>query len=446
MKKNVYAALLSFLIYSCSSSDDDKNTIIDPSFLGEIEWIKTFGGTNEDTAQGIIKTSDGGYAIIGYTNSIDGDIVDKTLQENDFWVLKLDNDGNIQWNKTYGGSGDDIGQDIIQTIDGGYAVTGYSMSADGDASNNEGFHDNWVIKLNASGDIEWEKSFGFAGHDHAYGILQTADGGYFVSGFIDVTGSNGAGNSGKSSLTAHGVGEFWANKLDVNGNLEWRRFFGGTNNDRAFGVVQANDGSFVMVGASESQDFDISNSNGSYDFWIIKVSSRGDLVWEQTFGGSGIDIAQSITKTTDNNYLVVGKANSTNGDITNNKGDSDVWVVKVSDSGKLLWERNYGGADFEDAESIINTSDGNYIITGNSRSNNSDLSENFGENDIWAIKTDDDGTILWEKSFGGSGIDLGFDAVETDEGSIIIVGETASNNNHINENKGLKDLVIIKIK
>ncbi len=136
-------------------------------FLGEVEWVKNYGGSGEDTAQAIISTLDKGYAVLGYTNSIDGDILDKDTNVNDYWLLKLDAEGNLQWNRTYGGSKDDKGQSIAQTNDGGYVLTGYAMSEDGDGSNNEGFHDNWILKLDSSGNIEWEQSFGFSGHDHS---------------------------------------------------------------------------------------------------------------------------------------------------------------------------------------------------------------------------------------------------------------------------------------
>ena len=447
-KKFIYIVGI-FLIVSCSSDDtvlEDQGEDLIPAFQQEIDWVRTFGGSNEETARSVIQTQDGGLAVIGFTNSNDGDITDKTLLVNDFWVLKLDREGNIEWQQTYGGSGDDRGQAIVQTADGGYALAGYSMSADGDGSNNEGFHDNWVIKLDASGNIQWEKSFGFAGHDHAYDIVQTSDGGYFVSGFLDVTGSNGEGDSGRSSFTAHGVGEFWANKLDANGNLEWRRFFGGTNNDRAFAVTLADDGGFVLSGASESEDFDISNSNGSYDFWVLKLDMEGTLVWERALGGSGIETAESIVKTNDRSYLVVGKTNSTDGDISRTIGNSDLWITKINDGGKMVWEKSLGGTEFENAESIIALDDGGYLITGNSRSNDVDVSENFGENDIWIVKIDATGSLIWEKSLGGTRIDFGFDAVETVDGDIIIVGETASSDHHITQNKGLKDLIVIKLK
>jgi len=196
------------------STDSNQSITLEPEtqteFIGEVEWVKNFGGSGEETAQAITATTDGGFAILGYSNSMDGDITNKTTDVNDYWLLKLDTEGNLEWNKTYGGSKDDRGQSLALTSDGGYMLTGYAMSDDGDGSNNEGFHDNWILKLDASGNLEWEKSFGFSGHDHSYDIIQTQDGGYFFIGFLDITAARADGYDEKGQfLTRHGVGEFW---------------------------------------------------------------------------------------------------------------------------------------------------------------------------------------------------------------------------------------------
>ena len=439
---------VALMFFSCSK--DKASTEFDAPvtrFLGELEWIKSFGGSGEDTAQAIIETTDGGYAILGFTNSTDGDIQEKSLAVNDYWLLKLDAEGNLQWNKTYGGSKDDRGQSLVQTQDGGYALTGYAMSDDGDGSVNNGFHDNWVLKLDASGIIEWEKSFGFSGHDHSYDILQTIDGGYFFTGFLDITSARADGNTEKAeTITRHGVGEFWGTRINKIGDVEWRGYFGGTNNDRAHAVVQSEDMGFVMAGFSESDDLDISNTQGSYDFWMVKVDENGNMIWERSFGGSGIEIAYDIAKTNGNGYVIVGNTFSADGDIGNSKGESDIWLIKVNDAGSLVWERSFGGSQFDAAQAVTPSKDGGFFVIGNSKSLDLDTNSNAGENDIWIVKTDANGNLVWQKSFGGSNIDFGFDVIENQDGSILLVGESSSADFPSVSSKGKSDLVVIKIK
>ncbi|MCL6274372.1 hypothetical protein M3P19_10145 [Muricauda sp. 2012CJ35-5] len=445
--KKIFGLLVLLALYSCNTDDATVNPPTTVDFTGEVDWIRTFGGSGEDTAQSIIQTQDGGYAVLGFSNSVDGDLVGKTTMVNDYWLLKLDSEGNLQWSNTYGGSKDDRGQSIIQLSDGGYAIVGYAMSDDGDGSNNEGFHDNWILRLDSTGGILWEKSFGFSGHDHSYDVVETTDGGFFFAGFLDVTSSGGAGNEGKGSyLTRHGVGEFWGTRLDADGNLEWRRYFGGTNNDRSYGVVQADDGGFVMAGSSESNDFDITDPKGSYDYWVVKVSSTGDLVWQKSFGGTGIDKAYDIAKTADGGYVVTGNTFSSDSDVQQNNGESDLWLIKLSDDGNLQWQKNFGGTAFDSGHSLKTTLDNGIVIAGNSKSGDGDLVENFGENDLWILKTNGEGTIEYQQVFGGAGIDFGFDVLEDQNGHLLVVGETASDEFQGLSSKGSSDLVVIKIK
>ncbi|TVZ16260.1 hypothetical protein [Maribacter sp. MAR_2009_72] len=443
------ALIISIMLYFSCAKEEAEVTFntLESSFKGELEWVRNFGGSSVESAQAIIKTNDGGFAIIGYTGSINGDIDTKTVEENDYWLLKFDRDANLQWNKTYGGSKDDIGQSLAQTSDGGFILTGYAMSSDGDASNNEGFHDNWIVKLNAQGNLEWESSYGFSGHDHSYDILEASQGGYFFTGFLDITSARADGNTEKgNTLTSHGVGEFWGTKIDEEGSVQWRGYFGGTNNDRAHSVVQANDGGFVMAGFTESDDYDISSTNGSYDFWVVKVDAFGNLVWEQSFGGEGIEVSYDIAKTMDGGFVVVGNTFSTNGDILNNHGESDMWMIKLDENGNLEWEQTYGGSKFDLAQAVVESMDGGFLIAGNTKSNDYDASNNMGENDIWLVKTNQTGNLVWQQSYGGSGLDFGFDLMENPDGSVFVVGESSSADFNPLTLKGKSDLILLKIK
>ncbi|WP_350284190.1 hypothetical protein [uncultured Croceitalea sp.] len=448
MKKYIVVAL-GFLVMSCSSDDvntEDSNGQQDAAVFGTISWVKNFGGSGDDSPRSVVPTLDGGFAVFGFTNSSDGDLASKALNVNDYWLLKFNVEGELQWQRTYGGSKDDRGQKAIQTKDGGYAITGYAMSDDGDGTSNEGFHDNWILRLDESGNILWERSFGFSGHDHSYDIIETTDGGFFFSGFLDVSASNGEGSTEKSKgVTAHGVGEFWGTRLDAEGNLLWRKYFGGSNNDRSFGVTQAFDGGFILSGVSESNDFDISASKGSYDYWVVKVNKNGVFEWEKSFGGTGIDQSFDITKTNDNAYVIVGTTFSSDTQISKNNGEADIWLVKFDGSGTLLWEKSFGGPAFDAAHSVSLANDGGFIISGNSKSYGGDATAYFGENDLWLIKTNTSGEMVWQKTIGGTGLDFGYDAFQTENGALIFVGDTASEDFPEIVYKGGIDLVVLKI-
>lgn len=448
MIRRILLFLVLCVVFSCAKEDAEVAfNGLDSEFVGELVWVKNFGGSGNESAQAIIGTNDGGFAVLGYTGSTDGDIAAKFEEENDYWFLKFDANGVLQWNKTYGGSMDDIGQSLVQTTDGGYALTGYAMSIDGDATNNQGFHDNWILKLDAQGVLEWESSYGFSGHDHSYDILEASQGGYFFTGFLDITSARADGNTEKGNgLTSHGVGEFWGTKIDENGSIQWRGYFGGTNNDRAHSVVQSNDGGFVMAGFTESDDYDVSSTNGSYEFWVVKVDAFGNLLWEHSFGGDGIEVAYDIAKTLDDGYVVVGNTFSDNGDVLVNHGGSDVWMIKIDAEGNLVWEQTYGGLEFDLAQAVVQSKDGGFYITGNSKSDDKDSSFNYGENDIWLLKTNSVGELVWEKSYGGSGLDFAYDLIENEDGSVMVVGETASTDFNTLTSKGNTDLVLLKIK
>ncbi|WP_103069132.1 hypothetical protein [Aquimarina sediminis] len=436
-------------IISCSSDDSTNTTepdvVVDPdqNVTRTIEWTKTFGGSNEDNALSVVETTDGGYAIAGYTLSVDGDITDKTATDSDYWVLRLTKNGEIAWSKTYGGTGDERAEKIIKTNDNGYAVVGYSRSADEDVTINAGLQDYWIVKLDTSGNIQWEKSFGFPGIDRAFSVVQTNDGGYFITGFLDVSASNGDGNDNGSK---HGVGEFWGIKLDASGNKVWRRYFGGTNNDRSYDVVQTEDNGFLMIGSSESIDFDITNSKGSYDFWAVKVNADGTKVWEKSYGGSEIDVGYAIATSGDGKYIIVGDSRSVDGDISGAKGNADLWMIQIDGTGKILWEKSLGGTQFDTGRGIHKMQNNGFIITGNSRSNDLDLDKNNGQSDVWNIMIDNTGKILWKSTLGGSQAEFGEGCIETSDKKIIVVGSSESNDFDIPNNKGSKDLIIIKYK
>ena len=409
----------------------------------ELNYIKSFGGSNDDEANDIINTSDGGFMVIGSSTSSDGLIQNKIGFESDIILMKFDSDKSIEWVKNYGGSRDDRGQSVVEVSGIGYALLGYSMSNDGDASNNEGFHDNWVILIDSKGDIIWEKSYGFSGHDHAYNIIKTKDGNLFFNGFLDVTASRGLGSTKKVGKSIkHGVGEFWCHKIDLDGNILWRKYFGGTNNDRSYDSVETSDGDFLIVGSSESNDIDISSPKGSYDIWVIKLSSNGDLLWERSYGGSKYEIANSIIQSADKKIHILGSTLSNDKNISFQMGSSDFWLLTIDSDGNLLSEQTFGGSNFDKGKKIEIDSKDNLWLTGYSRSIDFDLSSNKGKNDAVLIQLSKNRILKEVFEIGAEGEDIANSLIHFNENEIIVAGYSDSKEDYFIENKGGKDIFL----
>ncbi len=440
-RKTYQLVLICFTILLACNSDDAI-----PSNQNNIQktLIETFGGSKNDSGQSIVSTIDGGYAILGYTQSMDGNITNKQDESYDYWLLKFTAEDELQWQKTYGGSGDDRGSAIIQTQDGGYAILGTSNSTNGDVTGNSGMQDYWLAKLDAAGNLLWQKSFGYPGADTGISVIQTNDQGYLISGVLDVTASNGEGNTERST-NRHAGGDYWVLKLNALGIIEWSKYFGGNFTDTPEGIVQTADNGFIIAGGSDSMDTDISGNIGSYDFWVIRISSTGNLIWEKSFGGDEIDEARAIVASGDGNFIIAGDTRSSDNNVSSNNGAADLWLIKISPNGDLLWEQTIGGTNFDVSRALVRTNDNGFLLAGSSRSNDIDVSQNKGQNDAWAIKVDNEGHLQWETTFGGSNIDFAYGIAELNDLSIRVVGDSSSNDGDINENRGFTDLLLVKL-
>ena len=447
MKKLYTLLILTLLISSCKKDDaviiEEPNTSTFET-TGALESVLVFGGSLNESAETVIKTSDGGYAVLGFTQSTDGDITDKTDSSYDVWLLRFDQDNNLLWNKTYGGTNDEKGHDLIQTEDGGFAVIGYTFSNDGDVDNNAGQQDFWLFKTDAQGNLQWEKTYGYSGLDYGLSIKPANDNGFILSGVLDVTSSGGEGNT-RQQQTLHAGGDYWVLKVDQTGNLIWSKYFGGLFTDTAYDVIPTNDNGFIIIGSSDSEDTDISNNIGSYDFWAVKVDNQGVLQWEQNYGGTQIDEAYKIIKTNNNNYLIVGDTRSEDEDISNTFGAADVWAITISEDGNLINQNSYGGENFDVSRSVISDSENGFLICGSSRSGTGQHTQNNGQNDIWVLKTNATGHLKWQTSIGGSNVDFAYGITQLNNNKIITVGETSSDDFDIPENKGFTDLIIVTL-
>jgi hypothetical protein len=400
-------------------------------------WSKVYGGSGDDVLPSLIKTTDGGYIMAGKNESNDGD-VSANKGSGDVWVVKINADGNKQWEKSYGGSNFERGATIVESKDGGYYVAAQARSTDGDVTGNKGSADMWVLKISLTGNLIWQKTLGgsqfeiFTDHN----IVSSTDGGCVL---ISSTLSNDGDVTGN-----HGDIDIWAVKLNSDGSTAWKKTYGGSNWDEAYAIANGADGGFVIAGMTYSNNGDVSGKHGTNgstsDAWVIKIDESGSIVWTKAFGGNGYEFAYGITATSDNGYIIVGTANFNDGDVSGvHAGQgNDIWVVKMDGMGNIQWQKALGGSADESAGSIVTMADG-YILTGTTQSNDSDVTSNLGGSDAWIAKIDTNGQLSWQKSVGGSGEDAGRTILLTDDGNYILSGQTGSNDGDISGNNGKVD-------
>lgn len=378
--------------------------MVELDHYGNIENDRLLGGNGDENANDIQQTSDGGNIIVGYsTSSANGDVAGANHGLKDYWIVKTDGPGDIIWTRLLGGDDNDEAVSVQQTSDGGYIVGGISSSsANGDVTaTNHGSSDFWIIKLDVSGNIVWNQLLGGNALETFFGLQQTSDGGYIL------TGSSSSSANGNVTGTNHGRADLWVVKLDGSGNIVWNKLLGGGFSESGYSIQQTSDGGYIVAGFSGSSgNGDVTPINHgtsnmsfeSYDYWVVKLNSSGNIVWNKLLGGSNIDVAYSIQQTTDGGYIIAGIATSSlNGDVSyTNHGLEDYWIVKLDATGNIIWNKLYGGNNSEYAYSVRQTPDGLYIIAGYSNSSvNGDVTPiNHGTYDYWIIRLDANGNIF----------------------------------------------------
>jgi len=413
--------------------------------LGQNTWVKTFGGDKVDEGRSIVPTSDGGYVLTGYTPSNDGDFSGMNKGNWDIFVMKLNSSGETVWKKTYGGSRSETGYSIISTSDGGYVLTGWTSSNDGDFSGmKKGIEDIFVMKLNSRGDIVWKKTFGGSVGDYGTSITTTTDGGYVLTGRT-------LSNDGDFTGMNKGGPDIFVMKLNSSGETVWKKTFGGSIYEGGQSITTTNDGGYVLTGWINSNDGDFSGmKKGSSDIFVMKLNSNGETVWKKTFGGSREEEGTSITTTTDGGYVLTGYTTSNDGDFSGmNKGNWDIFVMKLNSSGDTVWKKTYGGSGDDYGYSITTTNDerSGYVLTGWTVSNDGDFSGmNKGSGDIFIMKLNSSGNTVWKKTFGGSSDEYGLSITTTNDGGYVLTGYTYSNDGDFSGmNKGNRDIFVMKL-
>jgi len=416
-----------------------------PAYTQNISWQKSLGGSSYEAASSVQQTQDGGYIVAGTSGSSDGDVTGNHGGY-DYWVAKLDSTGNTTWKKTFGGTSSDWISSIKQTQNGGYIIAGWSFSNDGDVTGNHGTtgtSDYWIVKLDSTGNITWEKTLGGTGDDVAKSIQQTQDGGYIIAGYSSSTDGDVTVNHG-------GNNDYWVVKLAPETGtstppaIEWQKSLGGSGDDVANSIQQTQDGGYIVAGSSSSTNDDVIGNNGSRDYWVVKLDPTGNITWQKSLGGSGTDVANSIQQTSDLGYIIAGTSSSTDGQVTGNHGFLDYWIAKLDAKGSITWQKSFGGSDFEVANSIQQTQDGGYIVAGWTDSTDGDIIGSHGA-DFWILKLDPAGNMTWQKCFGGSYSEVANSIQQTSDLGYIIAGDSKSNDGDTTNNNGDSDYWVVKL-
>ncbi len=410
------------------------------------QWDKRFGGYDEDMLNDIILTNDEGFLLAGWTSSLaQGDVTepsrDSTFDPSgDYWIVKLDIAGNKQWDKRLGGDAEDLLNCVMQTSDGGYLLGGSSTSyANGDKSQNSSGENFWVVKTDSTGNKQWDKTYGTTnGREELFSIIETGHRQYILAGI------SYAGISGDKTDTSRGGMDFWVIKIDSSGNKLWDKTYGGSKDDYLKTVINTNDNSYILAGGSMSgisgdktqPNWD--STNTTFDFWIIKIDTLGNKLWDKRYGGTKGEYAKDIKQTNDGGCIIGGTSGSPiSGDKTQNYwGNSttaDYWILKTDGDGNKQWDKRYGGDNHELLLSVSITADDGYLFYGLSWSNTSaDKSENnFGTWQSWVVKTNSTGSKQWDKtmftaqpSFGGPYPNKG--AIQTKDGCYVAANRNLS--------------------
>lgn len=409
------------------------------------QWLQRYGGSSVDIPYTIKFTSDGGTVVAGYTDSKDGHISPHASRDYwDLWVLKLNACGTVQWEKSFGGTGYESARDIEQTADGGFIVLGETNSTDGDViAGYGGTKDIWLIKLDASGNLQWQKRYGGNGLDIGNHIHLNPDGSYLIaasssSNNADITGNHGTGGFTDGVLM----------KISATGALQWSKCYGGTKNEELLDIEIIN-GKIFAAGYANSTDGDIPPSQKNYDVWLLALDQNGNKIFSKVYGGSQNDVAYSMTKGADGTLTLAGYTTSKDGDVTGAKGSQDYWVLNIDQGGKLNWQKVLGGTDADYANVILTDKDSSYIVGGISYSSNGDINGAHGSGDYWVVKLDSKGTIVWKKNWGGSGNDhLRFIINKPALNEYYLAGDSDSNDGDFNFQWGFgdADFGIIKLK
>ncbi len=440
-------AFLLITLFVCLQAKAQNGT--EPNAIPPVlQWQKCIGGTGADALGSILPTPDGGYITCGSSMSTDGDI-SNNYGYVDALVVKTDASGNIQWEKNYGGTSSESASAIIPATDGGYIFVGYTGSTDIDVT---GYHpgasigipDVWVVKIDINGNILWQHCYGGPGREMGWRIIALPGGGYMIAATTSMNGGDVSGYHGGSH-------DLWLIRIDVTGNLQWQRPFGGTDNEFVPILTNTSDGGFIFGGTTGSGDGDMGCTVLGSVLWLAKFDNAGNIQWQTCVPQVNNFIvfpAEMILQSADAGYIVVGTGLSSPS--YPNMGNVDAFAIKLDATGNIQWQRVMGGTNGQDGFRYVRQeADGSFVLAGSAQSTDGDICSNRGGRDIFMVKLNPDGSIFWRKNYGGSLDEFSGTLLMTPDGGYLVCGTTYSNDIDVSGNhdiiSGLGDGWLLKL-
>lgn len=434
----------------------------------DILWEKSYGGKHAEYLYDAIATPDYGFILAGSSISDkNGNKEEKNKGDLDYWLWKMDEHGNMDWQKSFGGNKVDLLQSIAITHDGGFILGGTSSSDKGiDKKDfNKGLEDFWVIKLNAKGQELWQKTIGGSGMERLLSIAPSKDGGYILGGTSssDKSDKNAEGTEDLYGKTEDSRGnmDYWVVKLDKDGKIIWQKTIGGLYADELKSIQQTTDGGYILGGYSNSPiSGDKTEANfGMGDYWIVKLDEEGTITWQRTFGGDKDDNLFTLSQTKDGGYILGGNSNSsaTHSKTKSNKEGTDFWVIKLDEKGTIDWQETYHYGKTDILTSIVENPDGTFLIGGyaqseaQAKSQKSKIkslpSDKEGINDYIALKINAEGEEIWTQTVGSKGDEVMKKLLETRDGGYLLAGTSNGKvSRDKNSTKGGDDFWVVKLR
>ena len=418
-----------------------------------VQWQRTFGGSLSDGAFGLQQTTDGGYIICGFSSSsTNGNKTSPARGANDCWVVRLDANGQKLWDATYGGNGDERISKLKQTSDGGFVLAGYSTTGTNGTKTSPPFggYDSWLVRLDESGNSLWDKSYGGTSEDYLETVNVLSGGGFLL------TGLSSSGPSGNKTSTlfggSPGFGDAWLVRVDDDGQKLWDASYGGSGDDTAESVIELGDGGFIVAGFSISgaTGNKTSPNYGNFDVWVFRIDSNGNRLWDRSYGGNDYESCYRIVPAGDGYLLGATSASGVSGNKTSpGYGNFDYWIIRLDSDGNALWQKTFGGSGADFLRTVAPTRDGGFVLGGRSNSgvSGNKTTSGYGDNDFWIVRIDSEGNKLWERTVGGNASDDSFDGTQTADGGFIFTGWSYSgiNGNKTEPNFGDRDIWVVKL-